>query len=86
MTSFTHLLIAVGCLLAPALPLLGVEGEKGDKAGKPQVVSLNNANTVQAEFRVGAGGKIGIGLKFADGVKLWPLTGTNSRCSSVAAT
>lgn len=31
------------------------------------VVSLAGANTVQAEFRVGAAGKIGIGCKFADG-------------------
>lgn len=32
-----------------------------------QVILLNGTNTVQAEFRVGAGGKIGIEFKFADG-------------------
>jgi hypothetical protein len=67
MTSFTHLVIAVVWFLVPALSLLGAEGEKGDKSGKTHVVLLNDANTVQAEFRVGAGGKIGVGFKFADG-------------------
>jgi len=67
MTSFSHLLIAVVCLLTPAMPLLGAGGDKGDKSGKEHVILLNDANTVQAEFRVGAGGKIGIGFKFADG-------------------
>ena len=63
----TSLTIAVVCLVAPALPLLGQIGEKGDKSGKEHVVLLDDPNTVQAEFRVGAGGKIGIGFKFADG-------------------
>src|SRR5690349_4438761 len=66
MTSCTHLVIAVVCLLAPALPLLGGE-ERGDKSGKDHVVLLKDANTVQAELRVGTGGKIEIGFKFADG-------------------
>ena len=67
MTNFTYLVIAVVCLLVPALRLLGAVEEKGDKSGKEQVVLLNDANTVQAEFCVGAGGKIEIGFKFADG-------------------
>ena len=67
MTSCTKLVIAFVCLSAPALPQLGSAGEKGAKSGKEHVILLNDANTVQAEFRVGAGGKIGIGLKFADG-------------------
>ena len=67
MSNFMRLVIAVVCFLLPALPLLGEVGEKGDKSGKEHVVLLNDANTVQAEFRVGAGGKIGIGFKFADG-------------------
>jgi len=50
--------------LVPALPLLG---DKGDKPGEEQVALLDDANTVQAEFRVGAGGKIGIEFKFTDG-------------------
>ena len=52
---------------ASALPLLGAVGEKGDKSDKEHVILLNDANTVQAEFRVGVGGKIGVGFKFADG-------------------
>src|SRR5262249_18879521 len=67
MTSPTHLLIAVVCFLIPALPLLGAEGEKGDRSDRDPVVLLKDANTVQAEFHVGAGGKIGIGFTFADG-------------------
>lgn len=67
MTSFTRSVIAVVWLLLPALPLLGAEAEKGDKSGKEDVVLLNDANTVRAEFRVGTGGKIGIGFTFADG-------------------
>jgi hypothetical protein len=67
MTSFTHLVIAVVWLLVSALPLLGAGGGKGDTSGKEHGVLLNDANTVQAEFRIGAGGKIGIGFKFADG-------------------
>jgi len=67
MTRMTNLVIAVVWLLFSTLSLLGAAGEKGDKSGKEQAVSLNDANTVQAEFRVGKGGKIGIGFKFADG-------------------
>lgn len=67
MKTFTHLVTAVLCRLVPVLPLLGAGGEKGDKSDTEHVILLNDANTVQAEFRVGQGGKIGIGFKFADG-------------------
>lgn len=49
------------CCLTPAI-LLGADSPTFE-----QVVSLNNTNTVRAEFRVGADGKIEIGFKFADG-------------------
>lgn len=37
------------------------------KAGKPYVVALQGADTAEAEFRVGASGKISLIFKFADG-------------------
>src|SRR5262245_7909943 len=64
MTRFAHLVLALVCLLAPVLPLVGAVGEQG---GKEHEVLLDNANVVQAEFRIGSGGKIGLGFKFADG-------------------
>ncbi len=67
MTSFRHSMLVVVWLLVPALPLLGAGAEKGNPSGKEHVVLLDEANTVQAEFRVGVGGKIGIRFEFADG-------------------
>src|SRR3954468_6454353 len=40
-----------------------------------QAVALQNSDTIEAEFRVGAAGKIGLGFKFADG-KTQTLLGT----------
>jgi hypothetical protein len=42
---------------------------------KEQAVGLNEGNTMQAEFRLGASGKIAFGLKFADGKAQW-ISGT----------
>lgn len=46
--------------------LFGADSPLVDRL-REHVVLLNDANAVQAEFRVGAGGKIGIEFKFADG-------------------
>jgi len=40
---------------------------------KEHAVALGEANTMQAEFRVGAIGKIALGLKFSDGKTQWIL-------------
>src|SRR5687767_3632643 len=37
------------------------------KSGNPRVVALHGADTGEAEFRVGASGKIAVMFKFADG-------------------
>lgn len=37
------------------------------KSGHPRVIALNGADTAEAEFRVGASGKIEVMFKFADG-------------------
>lgn len=67
MTNFMRFAITAVWLLAPALPLVGAEGGKSDKSGNEHVVLLNDANTVQAEFRLGAGGRVEVGFRFADG-------------------
>ena len=57
-------IILLSCL--PTSLLFGAETPSVE-GPKEHVVLLNDANTVQAEFRVGASGKIGIAFKFADG-------------------
>ncbi len=56
------------CCLHAAI-LLGVEPIA--EGPKEHVIALDGANTMQAEFRTGASGKIALGLKFADGKAQW---------------
>ncbi|HEY3900664.1 MAG TPA: hypothetical protein VGM54_18795 [Chthoniobacter sp.] len=69
---FPHSSRATRCAFAlTAILILTMDSVRSAHAAPPamesQVVVLKNADTVKAEFRVGAAGKIGLAFKFADG-------------------
>jgi hypothetical protein len=65
----THRAMTFVWLLMATLSLPGAGAEKAAAASQDQVVTLKDANTFQAEYRVGVGGKIGLEFTFADGKK-----------------
>src|SRR6185437_6826386 len=72
--------LCVAALLILFLP--SIRHAQGAEAASPavesrkdQVIPLNNADTLDAEFLVGTGGKIGLSFKFAD-AKTQTLLGT----------
>ncbi len=62
--TFSFVAVVISFLCLHSTFLFGADAVEGRQ---DYSVGLNNANTMSAEFRVGASGNIGLALKFADG-------------------
>src|SRR4051794_8507657 len=51
-------------------PMASIGGQPTPTAPEARTIALNDANAMEAEFRIGAAGKILVEFKFADGKTL----------------